>query len=356
MANKNIIFQDGSDNLYPEVADKSITTAKLADGAVTKEKLGTALASELATEASTTKAGLMSADDKSKLEGIASGAQVNAVTSVAGRTGAVTLTKEDVGLSNVDNTADSDKHVSYAFYSDTAVTARHADIADSAKVSEDVPDWAKTITKPSYNKAEVGLPNVDNVQQIPMSQRGAVNGVATLDGNGKIPTSQLPSYVSDVFEYAGTSKFPTTGEANKIYIDTTDGREYRWSGTQYSEISKSIALGETSETAYAGDKGKKVADDLAAHKAASNPHNITKSTVGLGNVADINQSKAVKSITRSGTTFTMTHLDGTTDTFDQEDYDTTYELATPNSAGLMSRHDKAKLDGIESRANNYVTV
>ena len=61
--------------------------------------------------ATTSTNGLMSAADKSKLDGIQAGAQVNTVTSVAGKTGAVTLTKSDVGLSNVDNTADSAKNV-----------------------------------------------------------------------------------------------------------------------------------------------------------------------------------------------------------------------------------------------------
>jgi hypothetical protein len=64
--------------------------------------------------ASTSSAGLMSASDKTKLDGVAAGAQVNTVTSVAGKTGAVTLEKTDVGLSNVDNTSDAGKPVSTA--------------------------------------------------------------------------------------------------------------------------------------------------------------------------------------------------------------------------------------------------
>ncbi|MFU8777018.1 MAG: tail fiber domain-containing protein [Roseovarius sp.] len=64
--------------------------------------------------ATTTIAGLMATGDKSKLDGIAAGAQVNTVTSVAGKTGAVALTKADIGLSNVDNTTDADKPVSTA--------------------------------------------------------------------------------------------------------------------------------------------------------------------------------------------------------------------------------------------------
>jgi hypothetical protein len=51
------------------------------------------------------------ASEKSKLAGIQAGAQPNAVTSVAGKTGAVTLDKTNVGLGNVDNTADANKEV-----------------------------------------------------------------------------------------------------------------------------------------------------------------------------------------------------------------------------------------------------
>lgn len=98
---------------------------------------------------------------------------------------------------------------------------------------------------------------------IPTSQKGANGGVATLDSTGKVPTSQLPSYVDDVLEYANLSGFPTTGEAGKIYVDKQTNKTYRWSGSGYTEISASLALGETSSTAYAGDKGKKNADDIA---------------------------------------------------------------------------------------------
>ncbi len=92
--------------------------------------------------------------------------------------------------------------------------------------------------------------------------KGAANGVAELDANGKVPAAQLPSFVDDVKEYNGIAAFPATGETDKIYVDTATNKTYRWSGTTYVEISESLALGETSSTAYAGDKGKE-AHDLA---------------------------------------------------------------------------------------------
>ena len=90
--------------------------------------------------------------------------------------------------------------------------------------------------------------------------RGASNGVCPLGSDSKIPPAYLPSYVDDVLEYDSYSNFPTTGEAGKIYVAKDTNKTYRWSGTQYTEISASIALGETTGTAYDGGKGKDLAD------------------------------------------------------------------------------------------------
>lgn len=87
----------------------------------------------------------------------------------------------------------------------------------------------------------------------------------------------------------------------------------------------------------------------------SNPHGVTKTQVGLGSVANYDQSKAIKSITRSGTTFTATALDGTTFTFTQRDYNTTYGVATQNANGLMSAADKTKLDNLSATSVSAIT-
>ena len=87
----------------------------------------------------------------------------------------------------------------------------------------------------------------------------------------------------------------------------------------------------------------------------SNPHGVTKSQVGLGNVANYDQSKAIKSISRSGTTFTATALDGTTFTFTQQDNNTTYGVATHNANGLMSSSDKTKLDNLSATSVSAIT-
>lgn len=87
---------------------------------------------------------------------------------------------------------------------------------------------------------------------------------ANLSDNGKVPANQLPSYVDDVLEYGTFNTFPATGEDGKIYVAQDTNLTYRWSGTRYVEISQSLALGETSTTAYPGNKGKQLSEDLNA--------------------------------------------------------------------------------------------
>ena len=87
---------------------------------------------------------------------------------------------------------------------------------------------------------------------------------ANLSNNGKVPASQLPSYVDDVEEYGSILSFPKQGEEGKIYVAKDTNLTYRWSGSTYVEIGQSIALGETSGTAYPGDKGKQLSEDLKA--------------------------------------------------------------------------------------------
>ncbi len=106
-----------------------------------------------------------------------------------------------------------------------------------------------------------------------LSEKGQPGGVAELDDTGHVPVSQLPSYVDDVQEYASRSAFPATGEAGKIYVATDTNLTYRWSGSGYVEISPSLALGETSATAYRGDRGKAAYDH--SQIKSGNPHGTT---------------------------------------------------------------------------------
>nr|DAU90177.1 MAG TPA: hypothetical protein [Caudoviricetes sp.] len=82
---------------------------------------------------------------------------------------------------------------------------------------------------------------------------------------------------------------------------------------------------------------------------------VAKAVMSLDNVANYDQSKAIKSISRSGTTFTATALDGTTFTFTQQDNNTTYGVATHNENGLMSSSDKTKLDSLSTTSVSAIT-
>lgn len=126
-------------------------------------------------------------------------------------------------------------------------------------------------------KSAMSLNNVTNDAQVKRTEMGTANGVATLDANGVINTSQLPSYVDDVLEYSAKSQFPATGETGKIYVDTSTNLTWRWSGTTYVEISPSLALGETSSTAYRGDRGKTAYDH--SQLTSGNPHHVTAEDV-----------------------------------------------------------------------------
>lgn len=68
------------------------------------------------------------------------------------------------------------------------------------------------------------------------ANKGQANGYASLDGGGKVPAAQLPSYVDDVLEFANLAAFPNPGESGKVYIAADTDREYRWSGTAYRQI------------------------------------------------------------------------------------------------------------------------
>lgn len=162
------------------------------------------------------------------------------------------------------------------------------------------------ISVEALTKADVGLPNVDNTSdankpissatqtaldaKLDDSQKGAAGGLAELDGSGKVPTSQLPAYVDDVVMVANFAALPVTGETDKIYVTEDTNITYRWNGSGYTEISASLALGETSATAYRGDRGKIAYDH--SQITSGNPHGTTKADIGLGNAdntSDINK-------------------------------------------------------------------
>lgn len=168
------------------------------------------------------------------------------------------------------------------------------------------------------------------VQQF-INSKGAPNGLASLNESGIIPSAQLPSYVDDVIEVDTFSNLPGTGESGKIYIVQDTNLTYRWSGTGYVEISKSLALGETSSTAYAGDKGKATTDKLNRI-----PNKLIISTSGVTyNDPDSVVLRYTFYKQREQETNTNIH---------------TINAATTATPGIMTAADKTKLNGLKDQA------
>ena len=144
-----------------------------------------------------------------------------------------------------------------------------------------------------------------DVGAIPSSAKGAKNGVASLDANGLVPSSQLPSYVDDVLEgyiasdaknfYKDSSKSSAySPETGKIYVDLTNNKTYRWSGTTYVVISETLALGTTSSTAFRGDLGQTAYDhSQSAHAPSNAERNIITSIKRNGTALTPDASRAV---------------------------------------------------------------
>lgn len=171
---------------------------------------------------------------------------------------------------------------------------------------------------------------LNNKVQEFIDSKGAPNGLASLNESGIIPSAQLPSYVDDVIEVDTFSNLPGTGESGKIYIVQDTNLTYRWSGTAYVEISKSLALGETSSTAYPGDKGKATTDKLnrIPDKLITDTVNVNQSTTeAVLNFTTYRQE--AQQVGRNALTITS---------------------ATTSQAGLMSSSDKTKLDGLKDQA------
>lgn len=199
------------------------------------------------------------------------------------------VTKAQVGLGNVPNVATNDQTPTYTeaaalsrLVSGETLALAFGKLAKAVRSLME--HLANTANPHGVTKSQVGLGNLTNDAQVKRSEMGKAGGVATLDSSGQVPASQLPSFVDDVLEYASKTAFPATGETGKIYVALDTNLTWRWSGSGYVEISKSLALGETASTAYAGDKGKALAADLASTKTtvAANTaarHSHTNKTV-----------------------------------------------------------------------------
>ena len=185
------------------------------------------------------------------------------------------------------------------------------------------------------------------------SLKGANSGLAELDANGKVPSSQLPSFVDDVVEgyyNSDTDRFyeestyehVITPVSGKSWVDVATNKSYRWTGSVYVRVDEGVQLGETSDTAYRGDRGK------AAYDHSQDSGKVSSATaVGLYKVG----------VTAQGHISSLTAVEKSDITeLGIPAQDTTYSKATASADGLMSKEDFSKLDGIESGAQvNAIT-
>lgn len=212
---------------------------------------------------------------------------------------------------------------------DKEIADREAEIDRIENKFDGVTDELEAALQKEIEDRKAGDTTITNSLNAFISTKGQPGGLAELDSTGKVPAAQLPSYVDDVLEYSTKAQFPQTGETGKIYVAKDTNLTYRWTGTQYLEISQSLALGETPSTAYPGDKGKANRDALN-----SMPTKLTSyltPTTSTGELVKINYKYAAKDGLNYGP-------------LQNDNID--IPSATTTNAGAMSAIDKGRLDDL----------
>lgn len=212
---------------------------------------------------------------------------------------------------------------------DKEIADREAEIDRIENKFDGVTDALEDALQKEIENRKAGDTTITNSLNAFISTKGQPSGLAELDSTGKVPAAQLPSYVDDVLEFSTKAQFPQTGETGKIYVAKDTNLTYRWTGTQYLEISQSLALGETPSTAYPGDKGKANRDALN-----SMPTKLTSyltPTTSTGELVKINYKYAAKDGLNYGPL---------------QDDNIDIPSATTTNAGAMSAIDKGRLDSL----------
>lgn len=212
---------------------------------------------------------------------------------------------------------------------DKEIADREAEIDRIENKFDGVTDALEDALQKEIENRKAGDTTITNSLNAFISTKGQPSGLAELDSTGKVPAAQLPSYVDDVLEFSTKAQFPQTGETGKIYVAKDTNLTYRWTGTQYLEISQSLALGETPSTAYPGDKGKANRDALN-----SMPTKLTSyltPTTSTGELVKINYKYAAKDGLNYGPL---------------QDDNIDIPSATTTNAGAMSAIDKGRLDDL----------
>lgn len=272
------------------------------------------------------------------------------------------VTKDQVGLGNADNTSDANKPVS---------TATQSALNLKADVSTLTAHTGDKTNPHEVTKSQVGLGNVDNTSDLnkPIStatqtaldgKAAAVHGHAiadvsglqtALDGkqasgsyatleDGKVPASQLPSYVDDILEANNFTALPGTGEVGKIYVTLDTGKIYRWSGTAYVEIAASPG---STDAVPEGSTNKYFTTQRAADAAPVQSVAGRTGAVTLG-VADVSDAVSTSDARLSDARTPLAHTHSISDV-------TNLQTALDGKAASSHTHQVSDIAGLQTFLN-----
>ena len=231
--------------------------------------------------ASTTKAGTMTAADKVKLDETLPQQIAKEIQDRKDAIEALKNSSEASLAQEIEDRKAADQALDTKFtqaIKEEADARAEYDQVQMQKIQEEIED-RKAADTALENKLQTNINNLEKKHDDFVATKGKANGFASLDGNGLVPSSQLPSYVDDVIEAYATYDIsetgklsniklysdpdhanPITGESGKIYLNITQDEpsyQFRWSGTQFVDSNtSSLILGEVTGTAYDGGKGK----------------------------------------------------------------------------------------------------
>ena len=306
--------------------------------------------------------GLMSAADKTKLDTVATGANKTVVDSALSSTSTNPVQNKIVNSALAEKVPSTRTVNGKSLAANISLTASDVGASASGHTHDD-----RYYTESEINSKLAGKAN--------SSHKHAAADITSVNASaitGIIPAANLPSFVDDVLEgYYGsdgvfyknydtsTKKYSDayTGETGKIYVNLNDNKNYRWSGSAYVVVSETIALGETSSTAYRGDRGK-VAYDHS--QKTGNPHGTTKADLGLGNVENKSSATIRGELTKANVTTALGYTPPTTNTTystGSTTYSGTTKLYTgtgTNTDGTMTQNAiTTALNGKASSGHNH---
>ena len=290
--------------------------------------------------ATTSTHGFMSSVDKEKLDGIDTTTLLNR----SNHTGTQDINTV-VGLQDALNNKASSDHT----HNDVSVSSSGFMSATDKVKLDNISEGANNYVHPETHQASIISQDSNNrfvtdAEKAAWSAKQPAGNYATLDELGKVPSTQLPSYVDDVLEFVNLAEFPTAGESAKIYVALDTNKTYRWSGSTYVYITSGAV------DSVAGKNGVVTLADMGLD-SIDNTSDLDKpvSTAQATAIATAKSEAATDATTKANAaqdnaiaaSAPVSHVGST---------GTSHGVATTTDAGFMAAVDKGKLDGIQSGA------